>query len=145
MDIRKECERRGWRLLNEKPSLDCENEDAFERHVEENLRILEEMEQMADKVRGLWSVTKRYIDPAHESAKARRRFVEPYGLEEFIETADLKNGVDSAVAEDDGALIIIASGQGYTMDGSYEIVTTVFECRLLDAWTAEAIRAFEFY
>lgn len=143
MDIRKECERRGWRLLNERPVLDCESEEAFDQHGEESVRILYEMERMADDVCGLWSVTKRFIDPAHKGLKASRKFVEPYGLQDFIETADLKNGVDMAVDETDGALIIIANGQGYTMGETHGFVTTVFECRLLDEWTADAIRAFE--
>ncbi|MBR3690088.1 MAG: hypothetical protein IKK82_11590, partial [Kiritimatiellae bacterium] len=108
-----------------------------------SVRILYKMERMANDVCGLWSVTKRFIDPAHEAMKVRRKFVEPYGLQGFIETADLKNGVDMAVDETDGALIIIANGQGYTMGETHGFVTTVFECRLLDEWTADAIRAFE--
>lgn len=143
MDIRKECERRGWRLLNERPILDCEGEEAWEAHGEESVRILYEMERMADDVCGLWSVTKRFIDPAHEAAKIRRKFVEPCGLQDFIETADIKNGVDLAVDENDGDLVIIASGQGYEMGEVHDFVTTVFECRLLDEWTAEAIRAMQ--
>ena len=142
MDIRKECERRGWRLLNERPVLDCESEEAFDQHGEESVRILYDMERMVDDAHGLWSVTKRFIDPAHEAMKVRQKFVEPYGLQDFIETADPKNGVDMAV-DGHGDLIIIANGQGYTMGETYGIVTTVFECRLLDEWTAEAIRAFE--
>lgn len=142
MDIRKECERRGWRLLNETPILDCESEEAEEAHGDENARILFQMGQRAEWAEGLWSVTRRFIDPAHETAKPRRSFVEPYGLEELIQTADLKNGVDMAIDEY-GSFIIVAHGQGYVKDGAYGIVTTVFECRLLDEWTAEAIRAME--
>ena len=144
MDIKKECERRGWRLLNETPILDCESEEAEEAHGDENSRILSQMGQRAEWAEGLWSVTRRFIDPAHEAVKPRRNFVEPHGLEDLIQTADLKNGVDMAVDESNGALIIIANGQGYTMNETYYgIVTTVFECRLLDEWTAEAIRAME--
>jgi len=125
------------------PVLDCESEESFDQHGEESVRILCGMERMAEDVRGLWSVTKRFIDPAHESMKPRHRFVEPHGLQEHLESADLKNGVDMAVDKTDGTLIIIANGQGYTMGETHGFVTTVFECRLLDEWTADAIRAFE--
>ena len=143
MDIRRECERRGWRLLNETPILDCEGEQAEEAHGEEIARILFQMEQRAEWAGGLWSVTRRFIDQAHEGVEPRRSFVEPHELQDLIESADIKNGVDLCMDEH-GALIVVAHGQGYTMDGTYHgTVTTVFECRLLDEWTAEAVRAME--
>ncbi len=142
MDIRKECERRGWQLLNERPILDCEGEEAWEAHGEESACILAQMEQRAERAGGLWDVTRRFIDPAHKGLKPLRRFVEPHGLQDLIESADLKNGVDMAVGEHE-PLIVIANGQGYVKDGVHGFVTTVFECRLLDEWTAEAIRAMQ--
>ena len=143
MDIRKECERRGWRLLNETPILDREGEDAWEAHADEVSRILAQAEQEAERSGGLWDVTRRFIDPAHENRKPLRRFVEPHGLQDFIESTDFKNGFDMAVDDEHGSLIVIVNGQGYTMGEIQELVTTVFECRLLDEWTAEAIRAME--
>lgn len=142
MDIGKECELRGWRLLNECSILDCEGEEAQEAHDDESTRILAQMEQRAELAGGLWSVTRRFIDPAHENLKPRCRFIEPHGLQEHLDSADFKNGIDMAVDER-GSLIVIVNGQGYTMGETHELITTVFECRLLDEWTAEAIRAME--
>lgn len=140
MNIKKECERRGWRLLNKEPVLNTESEEAFYRHGEETTRIIAEFEQQAAVKHGLWAVTRSYIDPAHEGKKIRCRFIEPYGLQDYLEVADLKNGVDAAISND-GALILIANGQGYIKDGmTYEIITEVFECHLLNAEDAKKIQ-----
>lgn len=141
MDILKECKNRGWQLLNERPILDIEEEEACIKHGDEGARILSEMEKIADVERGLWVVKRHYIDISHEDIRIRYRFVEPYELWEIVEGSDYKNGVDMAISEDSRAFVIIANGQGYTRsDGSRGIVTTVFECRLLDRKRAEMVR-----
>ena len=141
MDILRECKNRGWQLLNEKPILDIEEEEACIRHGDEGERILNEMEAFADAERGLWVVKRHYIDVAHEGIRTRYRFVKPFDLWEMVECADFKNGVDTCISQDGKALVLIANGQGYMRsDGVHGIVTAVFECRLLDRRAAEAVR-----
>ena len=135
-----EYETRGWELLNEKPALECD-EHSYEKHCKENNRILDRMEGKAHNENGLWAVRRYFIDLYHEGMKSRYYFIDPHGLQDLIQTADLKNGADMAISKNNGAFFIIADGQGYTTsDGKQDIVTTVFECHLLDSKKAVGIK-----
>ena len=141
MDILRECNDRGWQLLNEKPALETEEEDAWIRHADESVRFQVKMEETATSEHGLWVVKRHYIDISHESVRTCYRFAEPHELWDIVESADFKNGVDVALGKDGKTLVHIANGQGYTRsDGLHDFVTAVFECRLLVGKTAEAVR-----
>ena len=141
MDILRECNNRGWQLLNENPALEIEEEDVWIRHADESVRFQVKMEETATSEHGLWAVKRHYIDIGHESVRTRYRFAEPHELWDIVEGADFKNGVDVALGKDGKTFVLIANGQGYTRsDGLHDFVTAVFECRLLVGKTAEAVR-----
>ena len=133
-----------WRLLTAESTMDCADEDAFAQHADATARILRELEAAAEELDGMWDVHSHYLDRVSAERYNLRlggMFKFPGELNELIDMADIKNGIDVAL-DDKGRVVIIAYGQGYTdiRDNTYGTVTQVFTCGLVLGERADDIR-----
>lgn len=113
-------------------AVDCSDEDDLEAHLGNVFAAVEKVEDLALDSGGAWVVRRSYADPGHEKRPVNYDFVRSGCLNDLIQGADTKNGVDAGFRKTgrDPSLILVAYGQNYASPQGDGVTTEVFECRL---------------
>lgn len=108
------------RLVNSKSILDC-NEDYF--LLIHNQEIQSVVNDIANMENYECAIIFKHVDDAHKHCKDVIKSCQLHDFMEMIEYVDFKNGVDFAI-DDNGVFVIIVYGQGYELNGYYNLVET---------------------
>lgn len=107
------------KLLNTKSVLDCDEQKEL-IHNQEIEKILNEVYQLENYD---CAIIFKHIDEAHKKKEDVIKPCQLYDFMEMVEYVDFKNGIDFAV-EDNGVFVVIAYGQGYELNGNYQLIET---------------------